>query len=143
MQIIEQSIGIKSPIGMVWSILIDWESRTKWAPRVEKAKIVGKDTLRKGTRIKMQVDGRKFTPKVTAFEPQELLTVKVGSYAVNVKHSYRLMSDNEDTILTISIQYGGIFGSIVGSKSLTSSNMELDEELSDLKKIIEDSKLSV
>ena len=143
MQIIEQSIDIKSPIGKVWSILIDWESRTKWAPRVENAKIVGKDPLRKGTRIKMQVDGRKFTPKVTAFEPQKLLIVKVGSYAVNVKHSYRLMSDNEDTNLTISIQYGGIFGSIVGSKSLTSSNMELDEELSDLKKTIEGSKFSV
>ncbi len=143
MQLIEQSIDIKSPIAKVWSILIDWESRTEWAPRVEKARIVGKDPLRKGTRIKMQVNGRKFTPKVMAFKPQQNLILKVGGYVVNVKHSYTLTSDNDDTILTISIRYGGIFGSIVGSKSLTSSNRELDEELSDLKKEIESSTLSV
>ncbi len=137
MESIEQSIMVAAPPERVWDVVTDWEARPRWAPRVEKAEILGGGPIRKGSRIRIQVEDRRFTPRVVEIHPPERLVIQIGSFAVRVRHTYEVRPDNGETILTLGVEYGGMFGGIVGRKMLGSSNRELDEELADLKRAVE------
>ena len=137
MESMEQNIIVAASPERVWDVVTDWEARPRWASRVKKVEILGGGPLRKGSRIRIQVEGRRFTPKVVEIRPPERLVIQIGSFAVRVKHVYEVQHTEDGTTLTLGVEYGGMFGGIVGRKMLGSSNRELNEELADLKRAVE------
>lgn len=105
------SIIINAEINGVWKILSSLESWPEWNEKIKSVSVDGE--LKTGTKFKWTLDGAKFSAEVQSMDAPNTLTWTGKSSWIKSVHVWQLVSDENQTIATLSTSLEGTFTVLV------------------------------
>ena len=118
-----------APAEDVWAALIDYESRSRFSPRVREARVLDDGPLQEGSRIRLRIDRDRFTATVVSLRASDTLSLRVQGPGFRVFHSYEVTPRGSATEVSLSADYRGIIGRLVGKFMRGSLRRDVADEL--------------
>ena len=128
-----ERIATAVPPQRVWAVVVDFEGRPHWAPRVKEATLLDGPPLREGSRIRLRVDRDRFTSTVVELQPEKRLVLLVQGPGFRVHHTYELDPSGGGTVVSLTGDYRGMIGGLVSRFMRGSIRRDLVDELAAIK----------
>lgn len=140
MPTVTESVKVSVQAQDAWNAVLDFKSRPKYSPRVKEVTLLDGEPLKKGSRIRLRINGDRFTPVVEAIEPPQRLELLVKGPGFKARHVYEVTQTGDGTTVAMSATYGGLLGIIFGRMMTRSIHKDLTDELAAIKQAAEGSK---
>ncbi|MEX2598731.1 MAG: SRPBCC family protein [Dehalococcoidia bacterium] len=136
---ISVSVPVAAAVEAVWEAILDFESRSQYAPRIQKVRLPDGKPLREGSRIELQIGRRHLTPEVTSIDPAtHQLELSFTGPGFRSNHIYAVTGADDGASVTIAAEHGGAIGAFVAFLRPGSIRRDLGVEANAIKEQAED-----
>jgi hypothetical protein len=110
-------IKIEAPVKVIWNIMLEVERWHEWTPTINSIKKLGTDDF--GIGIKLLIQQPKLPTavwKVFEMEPEGGFSMVKGNMFLKIVAAHVIQPTPDRTLVTLSLEFSGIFGKWVAKK---------------------------
>ena len=110
-------IEIQAPVKIIWNIMFNVERWYEWTPTINNIKKLGTNDFGPGTKLLIQQPKLPTAVwKVFEMKPEEGFSMVKGNLFLKIVAAHILQPASNGTLVTLSLEFSGIFGKWVAKK---------------------------